>query len=42
MTPLDDALAGVTTVGFDTSPIIYFIEANPRYDVLVTEIFLKD
>lgn len=41
MTPLDDALAGVTTVGFDTSPIIYLIEANPRYDVLVTEIFRR-
>ena len=36
---LDDALAGVTVVGFDTAPIIYLIEANPRYDVQVTEIF---
>ncbi len=29
MTKLDDALAGVTLLGFDTSPIIYFVEAHP-------------
>ena len=37
--PLDDALAEVTTLGLDTSPIIYLIETHPEYDVLVTEIF---
>ena len=36
---LNDALVDVTTVGFDTSPIIYLIEAHPEYDGLVTEIF---
>ena len=41
MTKLDQALAGVTRLGFDTSPVIYFIEANPRYDALVTEIFQR-
>ncbi len=39
MIKLKDALTGVTRLGFDTSPIIYFIEANPGYDKLVTEIF---
>jgi hypothetical protein len=36
MMKLDDALAEVTDLGFDTAPIIYFIEANPRFDALVT------
>jgi predicted nucleic acid-binding protein len=36
---LDVALTHVTRLGFDTSPIIYFVEANPRYDALVTEVF---
>lgn len=38
---LDDALQNVVKVGLDTSPIIYFIEANPAYDQLVTEIFTR-
>jgi hypothetical protein len=41
VTKLDQALAGVTRLGFDTSPVIYFIEANARYDALVTEIFRR-
>jgi predicted nucleic acid-binding protein len=41
MTKLDDALIGVTRLGFDTSPVIYFVEANPQYDALVTEIFQR-
>ena len=41
MTTLDEALADVTTVGFDTSPIIYLIETHPEYDELVTEIFRR-
>ena len=41
MTKLDDALMGVTRLGFDTSPVIYFVEANPQYDALVTEIFQR-
>jgi predicted nucleic acid-binding protein len=36
---LDDALRGILTLGFDTAPIIYFAEANPNYDSLVTKIF---
>lgn len=38
---LDDALKGVRLLGFDTSPVIYFVEAHPRYDSLVTEIFQR-
>jgi predicted nucleic acid-binding protein len=36
---LDDALKNISLIAFDTSPIIYFVEANPDYDALVTEIF---
>ena len=36
---LDDALQGVSNLGLDTAPIIYFVEANPTYDKLVTNIF---
>jgi hypothetical protein len=38
---LDDALAGIDSLGFDTAPIIYFAEAHPHYDALVTEIFRR-
>jgi predicted nucleic acid-binding protein len=38
---LDDALAGIDSLGFDTAPIIYFVEAHPHYDALVTEIFQR-
>lgn len=36
---LDDALQGVSKLAFDTSPIIYFVEVNPAYDPLVSNIF---
>src|SRR5437016_10214400 len=36
---LDDALQGVSSLAFDTAAIIYFVEANPSYDKLVTNIF---
>jgi predicted nucleic acid-binding protein len=36
---LDDALQGVTRLAFDTAPIIYFVEANPAYDDLVSNVF---
>ncbi|MEJ7701242.1 MAG: PIN domain-containing protein [Pyrinomonadaceae bacterium] len=36
---LDEALKNVSTLGFDTAPIIYFVEANPTFDMLVTAIF---
>jgi hypothetical protein len=35
---LDVALHGVRRLGVDTAPVIYFIEANPQFDALVTEI----
>jgi predicted nucleic acid-binding protein len=38
---LDAALSGVTSLGLDTAPIIYFMEANPKYDDRVTEIFQR-
>ena len=38
---LDDALRNVSLIAFDTAPIIYFVEANPIYDALVTEIFQR-
>lgn len=38
---LEDALGNVSLLAFDTAPIIYFVEANPGYDVLVTAIFQK-
>lgn len=36
---IDEALEGVTSLAFDTAPIIYFVEANPAYDKLVSNIF---
>ena len=39
MIKLADALAGVTNLGFDTAQVIYFIEAHPKYDALVTPVF---
>ena len=41
MIKLDDALTGVDRLGFDTAPVIYFVEAHPRYDALVTAIFQR-
>lgn len=41
MTKLAHALQGVQRLAVDTAPIIYFIEANPRYDALVTEVFRR-
>ena len=28
---LDNALTGITTLGFDTPPLIYFVERHPTY-----------
>jgi len=36
---IDEALQGVSRLAFDTTPIIYFVEANPAYDKLVSNIF---
>jgi predicted nucleic acid-binding protein len=41
MTNLDHALQGIQRLGVDTAPVIHFIEANPRYDALVTEVFRR-
>ncbi len=38
---LDDAFKNVALLAFDTAPIIYFVEANPNYDALVTAIFQR-
>ena len=38
MTKLNDALTGVTKLGFDTAPLIYFVERNPKYVDLVREV----
>lgn len=39
MIKINNALSKINNLAFDTAPIIYFIEANPLYDVLVTNIF---
>ncbi|MEW6208165.1 MAG: type II toxin-antitoxin system VapC family toxin [Acidobacteriota bacterium] len=35
---LTDALSGVTKLGLDTAPFIYFIESNPAYLALMREV----
>ncbi|GIV09262.1 MAG: motility twitching protein PilT [Fimbriimonadales bacterium] len=39
MSPMEQVLQGISRLGLDTSPIIYFVEAHPRYDALLTPIF---
>jgi predicted nucleic acid-binding protein len=41
MTRLDEALAAVTTLGFDSSPFIYFIERHPTYIDVVREVIRR-
>ncbi len=38
---IDAILHGVKQLGLDTAPIIYFVEANPRYDNVVGAIFKR-
>ena len=38
---IDNALSGVTKLGIDTQIVIYFVEAHPEYDELVTEVFQR-
>ena len=38
---LSDALSNVTTLGFDTPPLIYLVEQNPSYIELVKSIFQR-
>lgn len=39
MTSLGIALAPISRLALDSAPIIYFVEAHPRYDALVTAVF---
>ena len=41
MTKLDDALIGVTRLGFDTAPFIYFVERHPAYVGIVREVIRR-
>ena len=41
VTRLDDALAGVRHLGFDSAPIIYFVEAQPAYASLMVSVFQR-
>ncbi len=41
MITIETALADITKLGLDTVPIIYFVEAHPQYDALVTQIFQR-
>lgn len=36
---LTEALSGVTKLGVDTAPLIYFIEQHPRYGPMVSPVF---
>jgi predicted nucleic acid-binding protein len=38
---LDDALSGVTQLGFDTPPFIYFVERHPAYVNLVRAVIQR-
>ncbi len=37
----DQALAGITNLGFDTVPLIYFVERHPTYVDLMREIIYR-
>lgn len=41
MVKLDDALAGVTKLGFDTAPLIYFVERHPSYVDIMREVIRR-
>jgi hypothetical protein len=34
---IDEALVGVTSLGFDPAPLIYFVERHPAYVDIVRE-----
>ncbi|MBD3305299.1 PIN domain-containing protein [candidate division KSB3 bacterium] len=38
---LDNALKGITVLGFDTSPFIYFVEEQPNYLDVMREIIRR-
>lgn len=41
MMTLDNALQEVTMLGLDTSPIIYYVEANKTYDTIIKAVFVR-
>jgi hypothetical protein len=41
LTKLEDALRGVSSLGFDTPPFIYFIERHQRYLQVLREVFRR-
>ena len=41
MARLDDALVGEQQIGLDSSPIIYFVEAQPTYAPLMADLFQR-
>jgi predicted nucleic acid-binding protein len=41
MTKLDKALSGIKKIAIDTSIIIYFMESNPLYDNLISNVFQR-
>ncbi len=41
MNRLVNALTNVQRLGLDTAPFVYFIEAHPKYDAIVVEIFQR-
>jgi predicted nucleic acid-binding protein len=38
---LDDALSGISKLGFDTSAFVYYVERNPAYVALVREVLRR-
>jgi predicted nucleic acid-binding protein len=38
---LAQALAGVTQIGFDTSPFIYYVEGNPTHFAVCDDVFRR-
>ncbi|MCW3056005.1 MAG: hypothetical protein JWN14_5175 [Chthonomonadales bacterium] len=41
MIKVETVLSGIARLAFDTAPIIYFVEANPKYDAVVSDIFQR-
>ncbi len=41
MRKLDEALASVTVLGFDTAPLIYFVERHPAYVDMMREVLRR-
>jgi len=41
MSKIDEVLVGVTSLGFDTAPLIYFVERHPAYVDIVREFVEK-